>query len=206
MNIIVLGLNHRTALVELRELLAIPDSRMGEALTRLRAYPGVKEAMFLGTCNRVEVYAVVEKAEWGFRKLEDFLVAAHFSVSTEDLLPHLYRYSDTEAISHLFRVSASLDSMVVGEPQILGQVKDAYEFALTHRSSGVILNKVVKKAISVGKNVRTNTRIGEYEYPSVMQLWNWPKKSFPILNSRWCCWWALGRWENWQRNIWSITG
>lgn len=162
MNIIVLGLNHRTAPVELRELLAIPDSRMGEALTRLRAYPGVKEAMFLGTCNRVEVYAVVEKGEWGFRKLEDFLVAAHFSVSTEDLLPHLYRYSDEEAISHLFRVSASLDSMVVGEPQILGQVKDAYEFALTHRSSGVILNKVVKKAISVGKNVRTNTRIGEY--------------------------------------------
>ncbi len=162
MNIIVLGLNHRTAPVELRELLAIPDSRMGEALARLRAYPGVKEAMFLGTCNRVEVYAVVEKGEWGFRKLEDFLVAIHFSLSSEDLLPHLYRYSDAEAIAHLFRVSASLDSMVVGEPQILGQVKAAYELALTHRSSGVILNKVVKKAISVGKSVRTNTRIGEY--------------------------------------------
>ncbi len=162
MNIIVVGLNHRTAPVELRELLAIPDSRMGEALTRLRAYPGIKEAMFLGTCNRVEVYAVVEKGEWGFRKLEDFLVATHISLSSEDLLPHLYRYSDEDAISHLFRVSASLDSMVVGEPQILGQVKTAYEFALTHRSSGVILNKVVKKAISVGKSVRTNTRIGEY--------------------------------------------
>ena len=162
MNIIVLGLNHRTAPVELRELLAIPDSRMGEALNRLRSYPGVKEAMFLGTCNRVEVYAVVEKGEQGFRKLEDFLVAIHFSLSSEDLLPHLYRYSDEEAIAHLFRVSASLDSMVVGEPQILGQVKDAYELALTHRSSGVMLNKVVKKAISVGKSVRTNTRIGEY--------------------------------------------
>ena len=162
MNIIVVGLNHRSAPVELRELLAIPDSRIGEALTRLRAYPGVKEAMFLGTCNRVEVYAVVEKGEWGFRKLEDFLVAIHFSLSSEDLLPHLYRYSDEEAIAHLFRVSASLDSMVVGEPQILGQVKEAYELALMHRSSGVILNKVVKKAISVGKSVRTNTRIGEY--------------------------------------------
>ncbi len=162
MNIIVLGINHRTAPVELRELLAIPDSRIGEALTRLRAYPGIKEAMFLGTCNRVEVYAVAEKGEWGFRKLEDFLVATHFSLSSEDLLPHLYRYSDEEAIAHLFRVSASLDSMVVGEPQILGQVKQAYESALTHRSSGVILNKVVKKAISVGKSVRTNTRIGEY--------------------------------------------
>lgn len=162
MNIIVLGLNHRTAPVELRELLAIPDSRIGEALARLKAYPGVKEAMFLGTCNRVEVYAVVENGEWGFRKLEDFLVATHFSLSSEDLHPHLYRYADDEAIAHLFRVSASLDSMVVGEPQILGQVKDAYDLALTHRSSGVILNKVVKKAISVGKSVRTNTRIGEY--------------------------------------------
>jgi len=162
MNIIVLGLNHRTAPVELRELLAIPDSRMGEALGRLMAYPGIKEAMYLGTCNRVEVYATVEKGEWGFRKLEDFLVATHFSLSAEDLLPHLYRYSDEEAISHLFRVSASLDSMVVGEPQILGQVKEAYALALTHRSSGVILNKVVKKAISVGKSVRTHTRIGEY--------------------------------------------
>ena len=162
MNIIVVGLNHRTAPVELRELLAIPNSRMGEALARLLAYPGIKEAMYLGTCNRVEVYAVVEKGDWGFRKLEDFLVATHFSLSSEDLLPHLYRYSDEEAIAHLFRVSASLDSMIVGEPQILGQVKEAYALALTHRSSGVILNKVVKKAISVGKNVRTNTRIGEY--------------------------------------------
>src|SRR5680860_1333001 len=91
MNIIVLGLNHRTAPVELRELLAIQDSRMGEALGRLMAYPGIKEAMYLGTCNRVEVYAVVEKAEWGFRQLEDFLVSTHFSLSSEDLLPHLYR-------------------------------------------------------------------------------------------------------------------
>jgi len=162
MNIIVLGLNHRTAPVELRELLAISDSRMGEALGRLMAYPGIKESMYLGTCNRVEVYAVVEDGDWGFRKLEDFLVATHFSLSSKDLLPHLYRYSDEEAIAHLFRVSASLDSMVVGEPQILGQVKEAYDLALTHRSSGVILNKVVKKAISVGKSVRTNTRIGEY--------------------------------------------
>lgn len=72
MNIIVLGLNHRTASVELRELLAIQDSRMGEALGRLMAYSEIKEAMYLGTCNRVEVYAVVEKGEWGFRQLEDF--------------------------------------------------------------------------------------------------------------------------------------
>lgn len=184
MNIIVLGLNHRTAPVELRELLAIPDSRMGEALARLRAYPGIQEAMYLGTCNRVEVYAVAEKSEWGFRELEDFLVATHFSLSSEDLLPHLYRYSDEEAIAHLFRVSASLDSMVVGEPQILGQVKEAYELALTHRSSGVILNKVVKKAISVGKNVRTNTRIGEYAVSVSYAAVELAKKVFSHLQER----------------------
>ncbi len=184
MNIIVLGLNHRTAPVELRELLAIPESRMGEALARLRAYPGIKEAMYLGTCNRVEVYAVAEKGEWGYRKLEDFLVATHFSLSAEELLPHLYRYSDEEAIAHLFRVSASLDSMVVGEPQILGQVKEAYEFALTHRSSGVILNKVVKKAISVGKHVRTNTRIGEYAVSVSYAAVELAKKVFSNLQQR----------------------
>ena len=184
MNIIALGLSHRTAPVELRELLSIPDSRMGEALARLRAYPGVKEAMYLGTCNRVEVYAVVEKGEWGFRKLEDFLVSTHLSLSSQDLLPHLYRYSDDEAIAHLFRVSASLDSMVVGEPQILGQVKEAYDLALTHRSSGVILNKVVKKAISVGKNVRTNTRIGEYAVSISYAAVELAKKVFSNLQER----------------------
>lgn len=184
MNIIVLGLNHRSAPVELRELLAIPESRMGEALSRLMAYPGIQEAMFLGTCNRVEVYAVVERAEWGFRKLEDFLVSTHFSLSSDELLPHLYRYSDDEAIGHLFRVSASLDSMVVGEPQILGQVKEAYEMALTYRSSGVILNKLVKKAISVGKSVRTNTRIGEYAVSVSYAAVELAKKVFSNLKQR----------------------
>jgi len=184
MNIIVLGLNHRTAPVELRELLAIPDSRIGEALARLMMYPGIKEAMYLGTCNRVEVYAVVEKGDVGFRHLEDFLVDTHFSLSSEDLLPHLYRYSDDEAIAHLFRVSASLDSMVVGEPQILGQVKDAYELALTHRSTGVILNKIVKKAISVGKSVRTKTRIGEYAVSVSYAAVELAKKVFSNLRQR----------------------
>jgi glutamyl-tRNA reductase len=217
MNIIVLGLNHRTAPVELRELLAISDSRMGEALARLRAYSGINEAMYLGTCNRVEVYAVVEKGEWGFRKLEDFLVATHFSLSPEDLLPHLYRYSDEEAIAHLFRVSASLDSMVVGEPQILGQVKTAYELALNHRSSGVILNKVVKKAISVGKNVRTNTRIGEYAVSVSYAAVELAKKVFSNLQQRVVLLVGAGemgklaaqhlvnhgpeRWGNWRLNI-----
>ena len=162
MNIAVVGLSHKTAPVELREKLAIPESRIGEALNRLVAYPGIKEGMFLATCNRVEVYAVVEDLDLGFKAIQDFLVSTHLAVSSEELLPHLYWHANDWAITHLFRVAASLDSMVVGEPQILGQVKDSFEMALTHQTSGVILNKLVKKAISVGKGVRNQTRIAEY--------------------------------------------
>ena len=162
MNIIVVGLSHKTAPVELRELLAVPVSRGGEALARLLAYPDVKEGMVLSTCNRVEVYAVVDDIDRGFSAIQDFFVKTHLALSIDELLPHLYWYADERAIAHLFRVTGSLDSMVVGEPQILGQVKEAFDMALTHHSSGVILNKIVRKAISVGKGVRTNTRISEF--------------------------------------------
>ena len=162
MNIIVVGLSHHTAPVELRERLAVPESRMGEALTRLLSYSSVKEGMFLSTCNRVEVYAVVSNREIGLTQVQDFLVSTHFSLTADELFPHVYRYVDDATIKHLFRVSSSLDSMVLGEPQVLGQVKDAFELTLAHRTSGVILNKFVKKAISVGKAVRTQTRIAEY--------------------------------------------
>jgi glutamyl-tRNA reductase len=161
MHIIVVGLSHKTAPVEVREKLAVPDSRMGEALSRLCSYPGVKEGLLLSTCNRVEVYAVVEDLEAGFGRVQDFLADTHLSMSSEQLTPHLYWHAGDRAIVHLFRVAASLDSMIVGESQILGQVKDAFETALTHKTTGVILNKVVKKAISVAKRVRTETKIAE---------------------------------------------
>jgi len=121
MHIITVGLSHKTAPVELRELLAVPDSRMGEALKRLMTYSGVKEGMLLQTCNRVEVYAVVDQVESGFSAIQNFLVDSHLSLSAEQLLPHLYWHSGDRTIAHLFRVTASLDSMVVGEPQILGR-------------------------------------------------------------------------------------
>ncbi|HEV8540655.1 MAG TPA: glutamyl-tRNA reductase [Nitrospiraceae bacterium] len=161
MNIIVVGLSHKTAPVEIREKLAVPESRMGQALTRLSGYPGITESFLLSTCNRVEVYAVVEEAEVGQVRVQGFLADTHLSLSSEQLTPHLYRYTDERAIEHLFRVASSLDSMIVGEPQILGQLKDAYELSLTHKSSGVILNKVVKKALSVAKRVRSETKIAE---------------------------------------------
>ena len=161
MHIIVVGLSHKTAPVEVREMLAIPASRMDEALARLCGYPDVKEGLILSTCNRVEVYAVVEDVEPGYAHVQEFLADTHLSLRSERLTPHLYWQAGDRAICHLFRVAASLDSMIVGEPQILGQIKDAYDLALNHKATGVLLNKVVKKAISVAKRVRTDTKIAQ---------------------------------------------
>ena len=161
MHIVVVGLSHKTAPVEIREKLAVPESRMSEALTRLCSYQGVREGILLSTCNRVEVYAVVDEIEAGYGRIQEFMADAHLSLSSEQLIPHLYWHQGDRAISHLFRVASSLDSMIVGESQILGQIKDAFEVALTHKSTGIILNKVVKKAISVAKRVRTETKIAE---------------------------------------------
>jgi glutamyl-tRNA reductase len=159
MNIIAVGLNHRTATVELRERLAVPEARLPEALAKLKLWPGVGESMILSTCNRVEVYAIVKETADGFESLREYLVKTAPTVCHEDVAPYLYYFDGADAIRHLFRVTASLDSMVVGEPQILGQVKEAFEAALSQKTTGVMLNKVVKKAISVGKRVRTETGI-----------------------------------------------
>ena len=161
MHLIVVGLSHKTAPVEIREQLAVPESRIGEALTRLCSYPGIKEGILLSTCNRVEVYSVVDDVDNGYGRIQEFLADTHLSLSSEQLTPHLYWHTGDRAIAHLFRVAASLDSMIIGESQILGQLKDAFEIALAHKTTGVIMNKVVKKAISVAKRVRTETKISE---------------------------------------------
>ncbi|MFQ5991130.1 MAG: glutamyl-tRNA reductase, partial [Nitrospiraceae bacterium] len=161
MNLLVVGLSHKTAPVEVREKLAVPESRLDEALARLRSYTSIKEGLLLSTCNRVEAYMVVDQVDKGYSQAQDFFADTHFSLSSEQLTPHLYWHTDGRAIQHLFRVAASLDSMIVGEPQILGQVKDAFEIALRGKATGVVLNKVVKKAISVAKRVRTETKVAE---------------------------------------------
>src|SRR5580698_5528178 len=122
MNFQLIGVNHRTAPVEVRERLAIPESRMAEALKRLVGHPGVDEGLILCTCNRVEVLAQTKN---GSSDLRSFL-QTYFEMPVPELAPHLYEYHERDAIRHLFRVTSSLDSMVVGEPQILGQVKEAY--------------------------------------------------------------------------------
>jgi glutamyl-tRNA reductase len=156
MRFLVTGLNHRTAPVELRERLAIGREAVPQATRALLAEPGVCEAMILSTCNRVELLVAHNGIE---PQLPGFL-AAHFAVNQRDLEPHLYRYNDEEAIRHMFRVASSLDSMVVGEAQILGQVKDSWNLA---RQLGAIrgpLDKLLQGAFSAAKRVRSETEIG----------------------------------------------
>jgi len=184
MHLIVVGLSHKTAPIEVREKLAVPASRLGEALHRLCVYPAVKEGFLLSTCNRVEVYAVVDEMEAGYAGVHSFLADTHLALTSDQLTPHLYQHIDDRAISHLFRVAASLDSMVVGEPQILGQLKEAFEAALTHKASGLILNKLVKKAISVAKRVRTETKIAEAAVSVSYAAVELAKKIFSNLNEK----------------------
>jgi len=158
MDIIVLGLNHKTAPVHIRERVAFPEKSIHEPLRALHAAPGVRETMILSTCNRVEIAAVVDGREQGAAAVRSF-VARHHEVPEGELAPHLYLHAGPEAVRHLFRVASSLDSLVVGEPQILGQVKDAYQYAREAGAVGAVLDRLLKKALSVAKLVRTETEI-----------------------------------------------
>ena len=153
------GLNHRTAPVGVRERLAFNESDVPRALEALRATPGVTEAMILSTCNRVEVAVTTDDSCAASDAVAAFLCRER-GLDRSWLEPHLYGYSDQEAVRHLFRVAASLDSMVVGEPQILGQLKTAYALAKDTGSVNGILDTIVTRAFSVAKRVRTETDIG----------------------------------------------
>ncbi len=159
MNIVIVGLNHKTATVEIREKLHFPSRTIGEPLRRLVGCEGINEGLILSTCNRVEVIAVTGDVEKGLWQIKRFLSDYH-SIPLEELDEHLYVHLCEDAVRHLFKVSAGLDSMVLGEPQILGQVKDAYSYAVQHNTAGVIINKLCHKAFQVAKRIRTETRIG----------------------------------------------
>jgi glutamyl-tRNA reductase len=155
MSLRLLGINHRTAPIELREQVAIPRELLAGAATSLTDIGGVTEVMILSTCNRVEILTVAEPEA----DVAGFL-HRHFRIEPSVLDPHLYEYRDGEAVRHLFRVAASLDSMVVGEPQILGQVKDAYSVA---REAGTVLTQLeplLQSAFAAAKKVRSETEIG----------------------------------------------
>ena len=152
----LIGVNHLSAPLEVRERLAIPESRLRDACRELTAYPGIEEGLLISTCNRVEV---VTHTVNGHADLRGFL-RDHFKLRDEDLDAHLYEFREKDAVRHIFRVASSLDSMVVGEAQILGQVKEAYA---TARAVGAVhgqLDQLFTRAFAVAKRVRTETAVG----------------------------------------------
>jgi glutamyl-tRNA reductase len=158
MNIVVVGLSHKTASVDIREKVAFAPNHMEKPLQELLAIPDITEAVIVSTCNRVEIYASSRDIAGGMARLKRFLADYHH-LPLETLESHLYALHGEAAIRHVFRVASSLDSMVVGEPQILGQIKTSYGYAAEYKSSGIILNRFLHKAFSVAKRVRTETKI-----------------------------------------------
>lgn len=161
LDIVLLGLNHKTAPVELRECLAISKDETAVALKAFQELSSIREVMLLSTCNRVEVLMVAEDRSNAVDAVKVFLSELkHLPVS--EFEKTLYIHEGSDAVRHVFRVAASLDSMVVGEPQILGQIKEAYKIATTRKTSGILLNKLLHRTFSVAKRIRTETGIGDH--------------------------------------------
>ncbi len=158
MSVVVVGLSHRTAPLELLERMAMRDERLPKALADLCARDFVSEAVVLSTCHRVEVYAVAERFHGAMADVRHFLSELSF-VPPEDFADHLYVHYDDAAAAHLFSVAAGLDSVVVGETQILGQVRDAWELARAEGAAGARLSLLFRQALEVGKRARTETAI-----------------------------------------------
>ena len=158
MPFVVIGINHRTAPVEIREKVVFASEELSEALRELVAVAGVRESLIVSTCNRTELYCYSDS---GTEPLTQWLAAWHdLSAHNLDIQGSLYRLQGTAAVEHLFAVACGLDSLVLGEPQILGQLKDAYRAALDEGVTGPYLNRLCQTAFSVAKRVRTQTRIG----------------------------------------------
>ena len=159
-NLILVGFNHKTTPVDIREKLAFTKGKIEESVDRLLNFPDIIEHTILSTCNRVEIYARANGQNSAIQSIKQFICDFH-GLSAVQLEEHFYSYSNEAAIEHLFRVSSSLDSMILGEAQILGQVKDAYSLAKDLRSTGLVLNQLFEKAFSIAKKVREETGIAE---------------------------------------------
>lgn len=160
MHLFLLGVSHRTAPVDLRERLDFSSRDVGAAVEALCARSSATETVVLSTCNRSELYVVGEEPSKVREELVHFLGDYH-QVPAEDFVPHLFAREDAQAAHHLFRVAAGLDSLVVGEPQVLGQVKDAFTVASERHCAGPVLNRLFASSFAVGKRVRTETSLGE---------------------------------------------
>jgi glutamyl-tRNA reductase len=176
----LIGVNHKSAPLEVRERLAIPESKLPDCCRVLTAHPGVEEGMIISTCNRVEL---VTHTTNGSADLRGFL-RAHFQINAEDLDPHLYEFREKDAVRHLFRVASSLDSMVVGEAQILGQVKEAYATARAVGSVRGQLDQLFTRAFAVAKRVRTETAVGSSSVSIASVAVELAKKIFGTLQGK----------------------
>ncbi len=155
MELVCIGLNHETAPVEVREHFAVPAEKLGERAREIASLDDLGESVVLSTCNRMEVYVVAEDAEQGGETLKNYLLQGHDRSAER----HLYQKRGDDARRHLFRLVCGLDSMVLGETEIFGQVKQAYKQALESGATKGMLNKLFQKSFAVGKKIRTQTRI-----------------------------------------------
>lgn len=161
MNIVLVGLSHKTAPLEMRERLAFAETLLPEALESLVGHNALDEALIVSTCNRVELIASTPMgSQQGLDSLSDFLSQYH-KLPSGSLNGHIYKHTDGNAIKHLFRVAASLDSMVIGESQILGQVKEAYQHAINAGTIGRVLSQLMHRTLSVAKRIRTETGVAQ---------------------------------------------
>src|SRR5688572_29803935 len=160
MHLFLIGVSHRTAPVEVRERLDFSSRDVGAAVEVLATRSSSAESVVLSTCNRSEIYVASTSPARAQAEIVDFLTQYH-QLPADAFTPHLFSFGDAKAAEHLFRVAAGLDSLVVGEPQILGQVKDAFNAASERRCTGPILSKLFHWSFAVGKRVRTETALGE---------------------------------------------
>jgi len=158
--IVIVGLNHRSAPIEVRESVAFENAYLPDALARLHSYPSIHEGVILSTCNRVEVVAAASDSRTACSDISSFLSEQKHHRAAAALDEHVYSYQGADAVRHLFRVAASLDSMVVGEPQILGQLKEYYDAAQQAGTVGTLLHRLFHRSFSVAKRVRSETGIG----------------------------------------------
>ena len=176
----LIGVNHRTAPVEVRERLAISESRLPEACKRLADHPAIAEGMIVSTCNRVEFLANMKN---GTGDLREFL-SEYFAVDPSQFERHLYEFREDDAVRHVFRVASSLDSMVVGEPQILGQVKEAYATARAVGAVRAQLDQLLTRAFAVAKRVRDETAVGSSSVSVASVAVELAQKIFGNLNGK----------------------
>jgi glutamyl-tRNA reductase len=159
MKLFVVGFNHRAAPLGLREKFFVPENALGEMIEKFRRHKGLDEVVILNTCNRVEVYGTVS-AFTGTPERFFSVLASEGNVPFEELQSCLYFHEDQECVRHLFRVASGLDSMVLGETEIIGQVKKAYQACATHKGTGRVLNQLFQKAFSVAKKIRSTSGLG----------------------------------------------